>query len=338
MIRLLLEQPQQGESSQILVRTKLRAVVQRMGFSPVQQERAELVCTEVLTNQQKYGRGGLLQLWESQWPVPALELFALDYGPGIPELGQAFEDGYTTSGTLGRGLGAIRRLADEAEVYSAVDDGRGRRPWHGVAAWARFNTREAPAQAYHYGGFLRAYNDDVHNGDLLCVRPRSGSLAWLHMDGLGHGREAEESVAGLEEALERDEAPDAVIDRVSSALAGRRGGVGVAGEMDGEAARLCGVGDITAAAVNADKHALPFAPGVLGHAHRRCETHRVELAGATRVLTASDGIRRSWEAASFPGLWGLHPQMIALVMGNVLGRGNDDKSLFVAGTNNKEKA
>lgn len=336
MIRLLLEQPQQGESSQILVRTKLRAVVQRMGFSPVQQERAELVCTEVLTNQQKYGRGGLLQLWESQWPVPALELFALDYGPGIPELGRAFEDGYTTSGTLGRGLGAIRRLADEAAVYSVVDDGRRRRPWHGVAVWARFDTREAPLQPYRFGGFLRAYNDDVHNGDLLCVRTHAGRLAWLHMDGLGHGREAEESVTGLDEALERDEAPDAVIDRVSRVLEGRRGGVGVAGELDGEAARLCGVGDITAAAVDGDKHTLPFAPGVLGHAHRRCAPQRVELAEGTMVLTASDGIRRTWEAASFPGLWTLHPQMVALVMGNVLGRGNDDKSLFVAGMNKED--
>lgn len=332
MIRLLLEQTQQGESSQILARTKLRAVVQRMGLSAVQGERAELVCTEILTNQQKHGRGGLLQFWESSQPVRALEVFALDYGAGIPELHRAFEDGYTTKGTLGRGLGAIRRLADDAAVYSVVDDGR-KRPWHGVAVWARFLRDSGADLPYRVGGFLRAYHDDAHNGDLITVQTGPDGLAWLHMDGLGHGREAAEAVGGMDGVLEPGGGPEAVMARVSRALQGRRGGVGIAGELRGGEVCLCGVGDMAAATVDGAKHAVPFAPGVLGHAHRSFETQKVALGPETVVLTASDGIRRTWEMGAFPGLWTLHPQMVALLMGNVLGRNSDDKSLFVAAVN-----
>lgn len=332
-IRLLLEQPHQGESSHILARAKLRAVTERMGFNGVQRERAELVCTEVLTNQQKYGRGGLLQLWETRLPEPALEIFAIDYGPGLTDPERAFEDGFTTSGTMGRGLGAVRRLADDAGVYSVPDDGQPDRPWHGVAVWARFCPGGRGAVPIQVGGFLRAYNDAVHNGDLIAGRMDDERLRWLHMDGLGHGREAAEAVEGLETVFERaDGGPDAVLERVSRGLRGGRGAVGIAGELDARAghARLCGVGDMTAAVVDTEKRAIPFSPGVLGHAHRSFTAQEVAVGGSTVVLTASDGIRRKWDGHTFPGLWDQHPQLVALLIGNVLGRTNDDKSVLVA--------
>ena len=103
-------------------------------------------------------------------------------------------------------------------------------------------------------------------------------------------------------------------------------------ELDFEAHKgaICGVGDMAAYKVcNGQKNAITFAPGVLGHEHRSFEQTDLDLQQQALLLTASDGIRRSWKLNTFTGLWRLHPQLIALFLGNTTGRGNDDKSLFV---------
>ena len=48
---------------------------------------------------------------------------ARDDGPGIPNVPQALESGFSTSGGLGLGLPGVRRLTDEFDIVSEV--GRG---------------------------------------------------------------------------------------------------------------------------------------------------------------------------------------------------------------------
>ncbi|GAB6044082.1 SpoIIE family protein phosphatase [Endothiovibrio diazotrophicus] len=332
LLKLLLDQPIAGDSSQILVRSKLRAVGRRMGFSDLKRERMELVATEILTNQYKYACGsGLIQLWEWNGPMPALDLFALDYGPGIDDLELARSDGFTTSGTLGKGIGAIHRLADESALYSRPTESAAG-GWHGVAVWVRFHLREPEPLPYQIGLFLRAYQDAIHNGDCICVDFDAEQLRWLHMDGLGHGLEAAKAVADMGTVLERERTPIGVMARASETLRGTRGAVGIFGELDtaSRQARVCGVGDMTAALLSSEgRRNIQFSPGVLGHSHRSCETTEHELGRETLLLTASDGLRRNWEPVGFPGLFQLHPQMVAYLLGNVAGRSNDDKSIFL---------
>jgi len=52
-----------------------------------------------------------------------IEVVAADDGPGIPDIGLAMQDGYSTSGGLGLGLPGTRRLMDEFEITS--DFGKG---------------------------------------------------------------------------------------------------------------------------------------------------------------------------------------------------------------------
>jgi len=52
-----------------------------------------------------------------------LTLVAADDGPGIPDVEQAMQDGYSTSGGLGLGLPGSRRLMDEFAVASTVGEG-----------------------------------------------------------------------------------------------------------------------------------------------------------------------------------------------------------------------
>ena len=52
-----------------------------------------------------------------------LEIVAADNGPGIEDIEKALEDGFTTGGGLGIGLGGVRRLMDEFEIQSNVGEG-----------------------------------------------------------------------------------------------------------------------------------------------------------------------------------------------------------------------
>jgi len=52
-----------------------------------------------------------------------LEIIAVDNGPGIEDIEKALEDGFSTGGGLGIGLGGVRRLMDEFEIQSNVGEG-----------------------------------------------------------------------------------------------------------------------------------------------------------------------------------------------------------------------
>jgi serine/threonine-protein kinase RsbT len=50
-------------------------------------------------------------------------VIARDWGPGIADIAQAMQDGYSTAGGLGLGLAGARRLVDEFEIASSAGAG-----------------------------------------------------------------------------------------------------------------------------------------------------------------------------------------------------------------------
>ena len=332
-MKLLIEQGTKGDSDVLLLRSKLRAVSRRMGFSDIKREQMELVCNEMVTNQIKFAEGnGLVQIWEATQPQPALDLFAFDYGPGIQNVKAAIEDGFTTAGTMGKGLGAIQRLSSENEIYSVTAANAGECPWHGTAVWSRFypnsNDDSLPHQV---GNYTRAYLDSGFNGDLIQFQCSPKKTRLLHMDGLGHGREAARVVDGIGRFLDDETPVDGLMQRLSKALEHTRGAVGMVCEIDAAAQtiKVCGVGDMVAYLIaSGDKKVISFSPGVLGHTHRTPETTVMPFPSHALFIACSDGLRRSMSLRTFPELWRLHPQIIALVLGQVMGRHNDDRSVF----------
>ena len=336
-MKLLLDQAINSGASQVLVRSKLRAVSRRMGFSDPARERIELISNELITNHVKHAGGhGLMQVWESNGENPSLDIFALDFGPGIPNLPAAMRDGYTTAGTMGKGLGAVARLAMESGFYTVPENLGSDGPWHGLAVWARLYAKGKPKpQLCQTGTFLRAYQDDTFNGDAIYPMVGRHGARWLHLDGLGHGQPAAEAVAKAGGVLDSVTPRDGILDRLSTHLRGGRGAVAIAAEADIEAQkiRICGVGDMAAYIIcNGERRAVNFAPGVLGHDHRTGEQLELAFPPQALLLTASDGLRRNWSIDQFPSLWRAHPQLIAFLLGNTITRNNDDKSIFVVRT------
>ena len=96
---------------------------QQLGFDEVTVGRVALVATELATNIAQHADTGELLIRETVESNPLIELLAIDKGPGIANLSRAMEDGYSTAGTLGHGLGSIVRQADQFEVFSQQPGG-----------------------------------------------------------------------------------------------------------------------------------------------------------------------------------------------------------------------
>lgn len=104
-----------------------------LGFRLIDQTRLATVASELARNVVKYARRGrmIAQPTSSAGGRQGLRLIFEDEGPGIPDIGAAMRDGFSTGRGLGKGLPGSKRLVDEFEIESAV--GRGTRVT--VARW-----------------------------------------------------------------------------------------------------------------------------------------------------------------------------------------------------------
>ncbi len=330
--KLLFSDAVASESAGILLRSRLQSVARRMGFPEARRENLILVASEMVTNLIKHAQGrGALQIW--QQPHRALDLLSFDYGPGVADPGLAQQDGYSTKGTLGKGLGSMRRLSDRFGMYSRRARPGHDQHWHGTAVWCRFYVeppQEAPGR-WEAGLFVRSLANDRHNGDHIYLDAREGSLRLFHLDGLGHGLEAEQATAQLGRYVTGATSLSELVASVDRHLrATPRGAVAVACELDAASRRLrlLGVGDMAAKVCQGEgAQGFTFAPGVLGREHKTPHPAEVDLERGALLVTTSDGIRRGWDASSFPGLCNQHPQLVAYVIGNAMARITDDQSV-----------
>ncbi len=91
-----------------------------LGFDETDRGRIALVVTEVATNALLHGAGGEALLRSPADGDGPLELLVIDRGPGIADVAKALQDGYSTAGTPGTGLGAVVRMSDLFDLYSPV--------------------------------------------------------------------------------------------------------------------------------------------------------------------------------------------------------------------------
>jgi serine/threonine-protein kinase RsbT len=101
-------------------RREARRLAVDLGFDRNGAEAVALAVSELAMNLHRYAVGGEIVVRSVADGVRrGLEIESLDTGPGIADSAQALQDGYTTSGGLGSGLPAARRLMDDFELTTA---------------------------------------------------------------------------------------------------------------------------------------------------------------------------------------------------------------------------
>ncbi|MEU6394446.1 ATP-binding protein [Streptomyces sp. NPDC046939] len=108
-----------SEDDLLTVRHAVRAATVECGFGLVDQTRVVTAASELARNAYIHGGGGTLTVeLLKRGGADGIRLVIRDEGPGIPDLGAAMTDGWTSGNGLGHGLGGARRLMDEFHVES----------------------------------------------------------------------------------------------------------------------------------------------------------------------------------------------------------------------------
>jgi serine/threonine-protein kinase RsbT len=97
------------------VRRAARVMADDIGFGPADAESVVLAVSELATNLVRHAHGGRIELSRLDEP-PGMQIESHDRGPGIERLTDALQDGFSTTGSLGSGLPAVRRLVDDFEA------------------------------------------------------------------------------------------------------------------------------------------------------------------------------------------------------------------------------
>jgi anti-sigma regulatory factor (Ser/Thr protein kinase) len=295
-----------------------------------------LVVTEAATNLLKHAGGGRVLLCVLEYGGgAAIEMLAVDKGPGIADLGRCLQDGYSTAaGSAGTGLGAIARLSNMHEIYSRRDQGTVLM----AQVWKR-GSSSGPAGTparFQVGGVSVPLAGEEDCGDSWIFQERPGIARLMVADGLGHGPlAADASRAAVRTARERpnDPAP-ALLERIHGALRATRGAAVAVAEIDlaAQVVRFAGVGNIAATIVphTGPARRLVSIAGTAGHEVRKIVEFTYPWDARSLLLMHSDGLQSHWSFDPYPGLIERHPSLIAGVMYRDYARGRDDVTVVVA--------
>jgi serine/threonine-protein kinase RsbT len=108
----------------VTARQVARDIAKSIGFGAIDQARIATAVSELARNIVVHARQGQMTARVMERSSrKGLELEFADEGPGIADIEQAMQDGYSTARSMGMGLPGARRLMDEFKVQSTVGVG-----------------------------------------------------------------------------------------------------------------------------------------------------------------------------------------------------------------------
>ncbi|MFH1595165.1 MAG: ATP-binding SpoIIE family protein phosphatase [Pseudomonadota bacterium] len=316
------------ESSQVTEARRLtRALTGDLGFSDVEMGKAALVVTELGGNLVKHATGGGELIirplaWEG---VSGIEILSLDKGPGLARVAEALRDGYSSAGTTGTGLGAVKRISSFFDIHSL--------PGKGSAVLACLWSKLLPKDCYPFrhqiGAVNAAKTGEEISGDDWAVNQQLDRTLILVADGLGHGPLAAEA-SGTAARIFRENpglSPAGILELLHGALKSTRGAAVAVADVDEtrQEVRFAGVGNISGTILSvAGSRSLVSHNGTLGYEARKIQEMIYPWPKEAILILHSDGMTARWDLESYPGLLKKHPSLIVGVLYRDFKRGSDD--------------
>ncbi len=320
------------ESSQVGEARRLVATLCReLGFDDLRLDQAGLIVTELATNLVKHtgGAGGELVFC----PLVAdgasgLDILSLDQGPGINNISVSLRDGYSTAGSLGTGLGAIRRLSSVFDIFSM--------PGKGVAVLSRlWHNAPALAPILSVGAVCLPVHGEQACGDAWACKQGPEAMLFLLADGLGHGPDAaaasNQAVAIFKKNALRS--PAELVSLMHDGLKGTRGAAVAVAEVDitERLVRYAGVGNISGLIMSesSNRH-MASHNGTAGVEARKIQEFSCPWPEQGLLVLHSDGLATHWSLDNYPGLMLKDTALIAGVLYRDHQRLRDDSLVVVA--------
>ena len=323
------------DASQVAApRRAASALAERLGFDESRAGKAALIVSELATNLVKHANRGEILLrpvnTSTGAELPYLEMVAIDAGPGMLNVALSRQDGHSTAGTLGHGLGAIERQSDFFQIYTHTS---------GTVMLARLWGEPPPPtprrSRYTIGAVAVSHPHEDICGDDWCARIRDDRVAVIVADGLGHGLAAHEAAREASAVFARmhEESPAAVVEAVHAALRATRGAAVAVLQVDAGRglARYCGLGNISGVVLQqgGGRHSMVSQNGTAGHTAARIHEFNYPVLPGSIIVLSSDGLGTHWDVESYPGLRTRDASIIAAVLYRDFSRRRDDVTVVV---------
>lgn len=327
-----LEQLTVADSSSIGEGRRLAArLADRLGFEESVKAKISIVISELVTNLIKYASGGELVLESEDLPEQKiLRIYAYDQGQGMENVHLCMQDGYSSSGTVGGGLGAISRLADSFDIYS--------RPGKGTAVYCAFHSGEHLDQApMQWSGLNFNYPGETVSGDDFAYFDSTNFSTVIMVDGLGHGVFAHEAALLAIKAFENhvELLPAQILEKIHASLTRTRGAAVAVARINHQTNELSysGLGNISAQiSMDFKVQSLMSGDGIVGGNARKFHTHTYPWSSEAILTMFTDGLtsKLRLDADTYPGFNLRSPNILASILMRDFKRGRDDATVLVA--------
>lgn len=257
-----------------------------VGLPPPMPDQAAVVASELASNINKHAWDGVVYVCPLLLGA-GITITAVDRGPGMTDVDRCLTDGHTTTGTLGVGLGAVRRMTSDLAISSTPEGTL-------VAARLRPPGENRAPELDHL--VLPADGEDTC-GDTVAAARTGDEMTLLVVDGLGHGAAATEAARFAERAFRREPAaplPEVMIG-IHRGIRHTRGAAVALLRVGAGLVSFCGIGNISTAVLTGTRtHHLLSTPGVVGLRTERPAQQDVTAPPGSVVVAHSDGLDNRW--------------------------------------------
>ncbi|GEO03180.1 TorS-related protein [Adhaeribacter aerolatus] len=322
---------------QNIIKRDITRLAESYKFSEAEVGRINIIVSEMASNLIKHSAvSGEFLVKPFGRLNSGFEIICLDQGPGMSEPLRMQEDGVSTAGTAGEGLGAIKRQSDEFDLYSAKGVG--------TVILSRlykkgYKPKPRAPKKFDVGVVMVPKNGEKHCGDGWAIYEAVDYCHLLVADGLGHGEHAEVASQGAAEAFLQNTnlAPVELIRNLHGAIKKTRGAVANVTSINVKNQELtyCGVGNIAGRVISGYENTKSIISynGILGHnIPNTLNNHVIPWVGNNLLVLHSDGLKSKWDFSRYKDLLRHDTSIIAAVLYKDFNRGTDDTLVLVART------
>lgn len=329
-IFLIEDASQIGES-----RRGILQLCEKIGFDETDRGKIAIVVNELANNLIYHSNGSraLISREIDENKCCGLEILSLDRGPGMMNVQQCLEDGYSTRGGAGTGLGAVRRLSSFFDIYSEVGKGT-------AILFQLKHSRDNPDLAElnqiqsEFGAVCLPMHGEEVCGDTWAIETLPSSTKVMVADGLGHGPEAFK-VAEMCRTIFHDFRKSGlkdILNQMHSGLKNTRGAAVSMADINYHLKKIfyVGVGNVSGLILSKDKvRRLISHGGTIGYMTPRTQEFIFDLELNSHLILYSDGIYSQLNLEAYPNLWNHHPSLMAGIIHRDFCRGKDDSTVLV---------
>jgi|GEM_PF-169260 len=323
--------PERSYSS--IVKKEIHKLAASIGLTSTRLAETDIVVSEMISNLNKHTPEGelLVKPVLDNYNRLGIEIISIDGGKGIENLSEMIKDGKSTAGTLGQGLGAIRRLSDNFDIYSL--------PGWGTIVLSRIftstKTDNINKTLFGINALMLPKNGEDLCGDGWTFYKQGASVKLIALDGLGHGPEAHKaSEKAVKEFTElQGVTPSDTIRILHRKIRDTRGAVGMIFHFDSVVNMLAyaGLGNISAKIINPEstKNLMSY-NGIIGHTiPNTINSNTISWHPNDTLIIYSDGLKSRWDLIQLPNILHYDGSVLAAALYKDLSRKTDDLLIIV---------